>query len=289
MYGKRKRVLRRKKPASKRSVIRRAVSKAKRGMFRKAVKRVISSVAETKVCNYYYNDFGIVNTQSTAFSGTIKSLSPSASSGSMITISQGTGAGQRIGNKITVKKAILAGTVHINPTFDLTTNYNMCPLKVCLWIFQLKGGLTDDTTNVNDIVQNYFFDYGNTSIGMSGKLMDLTRPPNANYITLLKKRVFSVGTQNVVSGFGLNSPNNANQQFSSSETMSRMFRIDVTKVLRKVYRFNDTSNTTSDRQVWCMWTPFRVDGRIPDTSTGLYLGPVPAIISWSYDFYYQDE
>lgn len=288
MYGKRKRVLRRKKPASKRGVIRRAVSKAKRGMFRKAVKGVISSVAETKVCNYYYNNFGVVNTTSTAFQGTIKSLSPSGSSGAMITISQGTAAGQRVGNKLSVKKAILAGTVHINTVYDAVTNYNPCPLKVCLWIFQLKGGVTDDATSVNDVVQNYFFEFGNTSIGMSGAVVDLTRAVNTSYVTLLKKRVFSVGTQQTVSGFGVNAPNNTNQQFSSNEQIMRMFKIDVTKILRKTYTFNDTSNTTSNRQVWCMWVPYRVDGRIPDTSTGLNTGPVPAYISWSYDFYYKD-
>lgn len=288
MAYRKKRMYRKRKVTPRRRVVKKAIYRAKKSMFARSVKSVVNKMAETKVCNYFYNNFQVVNTQSTAFQGTIKSLSPSASSGSMITISQGTGAGQRIGNKISVKKAILAGTVHINTTYDPITNYNPCPLKVCLWVFQLKGGYTDDATGVNDVVQNYFFEFGNSSQGMSGTIVDLTRQVNTSAVTLVKKRVFSVGTQATISGFGVNAPNNGNQQFSSNEQICRMFKIDMTKALRKTYAFNDTSNTTSNRQLWMMWVPYRVDGRIPDTSTGIYNGPVPSLVSWSYDFYFKD-
>lgn len=246
-------------------------------------------MSETKIVNFPQGNFAIPGFQSTGFQATIKILGPSNATGGQYFIAQGTGQGQRIGNKISTVRAILSGAVHINTTYDGTANWNMCPLYVGCYIFRLKGALEDSQANAYTVMANSFFQNGNGQQGFSGRLVDLTKTPNGQTVTLLKKRVFKVGTQFVNSAFGVASANNANQQYSDGSVgISRMFKMDITKTLQKIIQFNDANNAMTNANTWIAWVPFRVDGNDIVTSLGSYTGALPCYVDYNIAYNYRD-
>lgn len=290
MAYRKKRMYRKRKVTPRRRVIKKAIYRAKKTMFARRVKSVVGRMAETKEQNYAINNFSLTSVLAGDFDATIKNLTPSAASGGLIIgVSQGTGQGSRVGNKINVVKATLKGVIHINTTFDSTANYNMCPLYVAMYIIKLKPNLSDDQYTVSQMITNAFFENGNGQNGFQGRLFDLTRDYNTTVMTVLKKRVFKVGVNSVQSGFGVNAPNGTNQSYSDGTVgISKMFSIDVTKYLSKTMTFNDGSNSATQRGVWVFWVPLRVDGGLIQTSLGAYTGTRPCYIDMSYNFKYKD-
>lgn len=277
------------KSSKKSKVVKKSVSSAITKYQNKKIEKVIGRMAETKIANYAFNNFLGVPVTSTAFQSTIKILNPSSNSGSLYNIQQGTGQGARVGNKITTSKCLLKCVVHINTFFDLTTNYNPCPLYVVLYVVRLKPTLTDDVSTMYNVIQNSFFQAGNSSAGFTGTLVDMMREPNRNQVVVLKKKVVKVGTAQAFSAFATNSPNNANQQYTDSTVgIARMYNLDLTDKLYKNYEYNDSTNTPTERQTYIFWVPFRVDGSIPVTSTGNTLGPQTFNIDLAVDYHYYD-
>lgn len=282
----------RRKPSGKKYVPRkRAIKKAIRSVntknFNKKVFNALKRTAEIKRANYNQNNFALTSVVSPNFENTIKYLNPSASTGGLYNIALGSGQGGRVGNKITTKKAMLSGVIHINTEYS-AQNYNMCPLYVALYIFKLKKGV-QDITPAEFVVQNTFFQAGNTSTGFSGQLRDLTMGVNTDLVTLLKKRVFKVGTSTVRSATASGVANVLNQDYADSTVgIAKMFKIDVTDCLAKQYIYNDTDNTPTNSSTFFMFVPFRVDGGLILTNTGLATGTVPCYVDFSIDYNYID-
>lgn len=288
MAYRKKRMMRR-RPARKGGVVKRAVRRAKRTVFAKRVKTVVNRMVETKVANYSVGKFAISNwnNQLAYFGGTIKILTPSSATGGQFTIAQGTGQGSRVGNVITTQRMIMSGVVHINTKFNLTQNYNMCPLLVACYIFRTKPQLNQ--AGVLSLCNTDFFQAGNTFTGFSGYLNDLTKAVNKNKVLLLKKRVFKVGTQYVTSATALGQANTENQQFSDGTVgISKMFRMDLTKVMQKKLVFNDTDNGCVNSLTWIIWVPFRVDGELIVGAGDQALGPIPCYVDYNIEYYFKD-
>lgn len=274
---------------SNKKPIKKAIKAANTKVFNNKVKKALSTVAETKTVTYSVNTFGITSVLATDFDTTIKLLNPASGTGGQYFIGQGVGQGSRVGNKIMTKKCILSGVVRINTFYDATVNYNPCPLYIALYIIRLKGQVPDTTTQVESIVQNSFFQAGNTSGGFTGRLNDLVKPVNTDLVTVLMKRVFKVGTGNTVSAFGINAPNNINQQFNDGTvSIARLFKIDVTKCLQKHIIFDDTNNIPTNKQTYMFFVPLRVDGQLITTSTGANNGTLPAYADYQIDYQYTD-
>lgn len=297
-YGKfRKRGVRRPIGASSRRAIKKVAkkgaSKALRANFNRRVKAVIDRVSETKCLNYSIQNKQLFNVASADWISSVVNLLPEATGGStwQYSCNQGTGESDRIGNEIRPTGLYLTGVLRANLAFDNTTNYNPCPLRVTMWLVRIKKHLTDSSTNLEQIVDNTFFNAGNTSSGMFGTTLDLTRTPNPDQITVVMKKTFLLGASDYVSGFAVNSGNNVSQRYADNgTTISRMFRIDLTKYLPKKLIFNDGGNTTpvNARKMWLMISTQRVDGSISQTLLGNYTGPIPAYIDYGLDFKYKD-
>lgn len=269
--------------------IKKAIKAANTKVFNNKVKKALSTVAETKSVSYSVNAFGITSVLATDFDTTIKVLNPASGTGGQYFIGQGVGQGSRVGNKIMTKKCILSGVIRINTFYDATTNYNPCPLYVALYIIRLKGQVPDTTSQVESIIQNSFFQAGNSSSGFTGRLTDLVRPVNTDLVTVLMKRVFKVGTGATISSFGVNAPNNANQQYNDSTVgISQLFKMDVTKCLQKHIIFDDTNNIPTNKQTYMFFVPLRVDGQTVATSTGANNGTLPAYADYQIDYHYTD-
>lgn len=256
----------------------------------RTVKKVVNSLAETKQSSYSISNYGLTSVLASDFDATIRNLTPSGTSGGLLTaISQGTGQGSRIGNKIAVEKATLSGVVHVATTYDATANFNACPLKIGMYIIRMRPGINDDQYTVSQAVQNSFFQNGSSQSGFSGRLYDLTREPNNDVLDVLYKRVFTVGQAYILSSSGNNVSNTVNNQYSDNSVgISQMFQIDVTKYLPSTFTFNDSNNTANNRGIWIFWVPLRVDGTLIQTSVGAYTGTRPAYVDWSYTLKYKD-
>lgn len=273
-------------------VIKKAVRTAKRKQFTRAVNSVIMKKAETKMVNYFIEKKNIVNILSADWDGTVLNVLPqiSGSSPTCYTISQGDAQGQRTGNQILPIRLKLSGVVRCNQQFENTLNYNPCPIRVTMWLVKLRKHLTDSTGELESIVQNNFFQNGNTAIGMNGTNLDIIREPNTSVVDILFKRTFKLGMGNYISGFATGNPANVNQQYNNNDfNMSQMFKINLSKYLPKKLIFNDGSDTpTSARKMWLMFTVARADSTIPITSTGSTTGPVPAYVDLTAQFEYKD-
>lgn len=288
-YAKRKFAPRR-KTTTKKPTVKRMVKKASTAVFNQRVKRVLYRQAETKVINYSILGKPVLNVASIDHDASILNLVPSTAGlpDTMYTISQLDLQSGREGNMIQPTSISLSGVVRINNAYDATVNYNPCPVRVCMWIFTLKKHLHDVIGTVSSVVDNSFFQNGATSIGFTGTTVDLTRFPNAQQITLIKKRVFNLGNAQYVSAFAVNSANNLTQQYANNDAnQSQMFRINL-KPPKKLLYNDGTDTPVNARRMWLMFTTHRVDGGISATSTGSFTGPIPAYVDLSAEFKYKD-
>jgi len=280
-------------------LVQRAVRKARKQVFAKRVRTVVNRMAETK-CAYYDTDtetafaggMPLYNTQSNEHSLCIKELAPGdgTTTHSTIVVGQGDGQSNRTGNLITTVGGTLRGVVRINSAWNTTTNYNPCPVYVCMWIVSLKKHLSDQLSILNTVITNTFFEYGNLSQGFDGSMNDLCKVPNAAMVTVHKKRVFKLGAASYYSGQGSSAPNNNQQRYENNDAiMTQMFRINLSKILPKNYRFNDGTDTqTTQRRRWLFWTVHRVDNTIPITDGSSTNGPRPAFVHYAFDYRFKD-
>jgi len=264
-------------------------SKTVRGSFAKRVRKVVERTAEQKVQDYFYGNKELYPTISAQFANQVLILTSDTTSNATYSLAQGTYQGQRIGNKVSTKKCTIKGSIACNPTFENTYNYNPNPMYATMWIVKLKPHLTDDVATLETVVSNSFFQSGNTAVGFVGTIVDMSKNPNQNHITVMKKRVFKVGMANYNSAFASNNPNQINQQFSNNDSsLSRMFSMNITKLMPKVQAFNDGTNITVARRVYLFWSVCRQDGGPIVTSAGAVTGPIPCYFSIGLQYSYTD-
>lgn len=287
-----KRTYRKKRPIYRRKAgpVKRSIRKAKKGMFAKKVKRVVNKMSETKVVNNASVSRPIYNVlNSSQFQGSIIPLGPGSASPALFTISQGTGQGNRVGNKIQTVKMMLRGNVRLNTYFNNTTNYNPIPGYVTMWIVKLKPFLNDDVTTLKAVIDGSFFQSGSGGVGMSGQTSDLYRQVNSQQIQLIKRRVWKVGTSSFPGGGASGTGDQSNQYWNNNDfSLTRIFKQDITKAVPKVMAFNDANDNYVNRHSYLFFTFIRMDGAIPQTSLGAYSGVIPAYVDMEVDYMFKD-
>lgn len=299
-YRKKRMYRRRPAPKKKGGVVKRAIRKAKKSIFAKRVKAVVTKLSETKIANYAVQNRSITSVASADWDQYVLNLLPQDAGGTMstVTVAQGDSQNSRDGNQIRLVSGKLTGVIKANTLYDPTTNYNPAPMRLTMWIVKLKPVLDDTLASLESVVANSFFQNGSVSTGFQSTTVDLTRTVNADHVTLVKKRTFNIGVSEYVSSYGVNNSANAYQRYMNNDTsISRMFRIDITKHLPKMMRFNDGSNNCSNsRKLWMFWSVQRFDGTLPlqgpvgsgSATPGSVTGPIPAYFDLGYEFRYKD-
>jgi len=286
-YGK-KRVARKK---GRKGVVRRAVGRARKSVFRKRVLRVVASTAESKVVNWRMPSTYVAAPASTEFGNSIYCLSPSNYTYGGITalsIVQGTGQGDRIGNKINPTTVTFKGVIRPNPVFNTISNYNPGPMYVVVWVVSLAKHLDDTPAILESVTENSFYQAGNVSTGMSGLLVDLTQTVNTAHITVHKRRVFKIGYSSYPSGSGVGAPNNANEEYNNNDfSLAKMFSMRLK--FPKSITYNDgTTNPSSMRRWYYFAVPYRADGQYFVTNTSQVSGPTPLIVDFAVEMKFKD-
>jgi len=271
----RRRIIRRRAPlrkAVRRAPVRRAP--IRRPALKRAVKAIIHRAAETKTIQRYNLGQNILPANAAGFVNNIIELGP----GSTMLISQGTGQGQRVGNRVETVSHTFRGTICPLP-WNTTTNPNPVPTHVKMWIFYDKSA----PTSVPNPVSNPFFQDGSGVVGFANDLCDHWRPINTDRYRILASRMFKVGFAEYL-GTATSGPNQANNQaFTNNDyKLTCPFNINLTKVQIKQIRFNDTNNEPMTRRMFCMWQP------VHGTGSQFSATDIPCAVQYMEDYRFKD-
>lgn len=170
-------------------------------------------------------------------------------------ISQGTGQGDRIGNRVTLVKFDFSFLIWARPTNASGVNL---PLDVCMYVFSDKLNPTSQTaTNIRNAISGgvppYFYEAGNATTGANMTITDQLLRVNGDRFMLHKKKIFKLATSQVV--------NWSNNDYKAS----RRFKVNIAKYMPKNVVWNDAGALAS-RQIWIMFLPVIAND---DTSTVL--------------------
>jgi len=241
-----------------------AAVKAMKRAASMAVKRALSRAIEVK--SYVYGDYAVVSNAGTSIANIYNlgtgtwPLSPYAG---FCEISQGTGEGQRIGNRIKVKKAVI--DMMVNPAqYNSTTNPTPTPCILKMWIYRLKA--VSNATEVQNAISGYFKQSNNGDLGLAGTYADLLLPDNEDAIQILHTQEWKVGfSQNGGTGGQAGYQTKCNNDFK----MCVRIKKDITKFLYAAYDFNDTTTTPLNQSAtWMTIEMVPYDGTITNIGSG---------------------
>lgn len=207
------------------------------------MQRQIDKQAERKVAAYQ-GTVTIGGFNSTNFNANqSRNLTPTTSNA--ISIAQGTGQGDRIGNKISVKKATLKMTSWVLP-YNAISNQVPTPFVMDVHIYTPKLALGPPSQST---LGNYF-QFGDTSVAPTGNVVDLNYDANGDAYTEYKRVNFKLGYAAFVANPGGLGPNG---YYSNND--SEMFdvrSIDLTPYFPKTIDWSDTTAAPYSKSV-CMW------------------------------------
>lgn len=164
------------------------------------------------------------------------------------TLSQGVGQGERIGNSIRSHKLIYTGVLGPN-AYDATYNAIPQPQEVLFMVLRRKDLGDGQPTSLTSL-----YEVGNGVTSPTGAMIDVLREINEDLYDVPFKRLFKVGPA-VNDGSG---NSNTYQRFANNDfKYNCKFRMDLTKYIDKIVRFNDasTSQVGAKCYYWAVWMP----------------------------------
>lgn len=164
-----------------------------------------------------------------------------------MTVAQGIGQGDRIGNSIRIKRAMLHMAMWPHQYNALTVPF-VIPVEIQIFILSNKVAPTVRPTTIQGLLQ-----FGDTSADLTSSLQDcaITRPASFNldlYHVHYYKRVklAHAAWPTGASGWAANSNGFPNNDFK----LNQVLQIDVTKFFPKVIQYNDTTANPTSRMTY---------------------------------------
>lgn len=231
-------------------------------------KGVAQSVAKT-MCN--------ISNLANFTSGNILQLTPSVQTNYIYTITQGTGAGNRTGNQVKLRNAVLKFVLY--PTsYNVTSNPNPKPLNIMMYIVSGKKSIVSNSVaDIATICNSTIYKLGSTSSAMSGNLYDAVSYINTDVLQIHHQEVFKLAPGEYYT------PNATQANFNNNDYKYNIVkRLNVTKYLPKVFTFDDANNNATSKQVFAIFAPVYADG------TGMASTVFCSAIFASVDITYED-
>lgn len=244
-------------------------------VVKKMVKAEVHRNIEDKVINYDDGISALWPVASASFANNnIFALTPQTSH---MTVLQGVGQPNRIGNRVKTRRAILKYIIYPSP-YDVTSNPNPTPIDVQVFIFSLKPNV-DTYANAQSIATNSFFQSGSSSTGFASTVIDLLQDVNQDQVTIHYRKIHKVGfALNAGSGAIAAYQNWANNDYK----YNAIKKVDITKFYTKNLEFNDTTTTTTSRGLYMIVSYAPAYGGVPTTTSSL------AFLEWQMDYYFED-
>lgn len=221
----------RKYPKSKKAVVKKALRKSYVNSIKKIARSVVKKQTETKIAQPYTQN----NQPITAYDLTTNNFGSEFSLITpLINILQGTGQGQRVGNRINVTSMIMKGyinAVRLPTTGGTGTND---PFYVKMVWLRRKSSLL----GVNGVTGggNAFFQNGNATVAPSNLPTDLLRAINKDVFTVYTSRVFKLGFANAQGNISGNPPTN------NDFKVSKFFKVNLSKHIGKLIYDDNGAN-----------------------------------------------
>jgi len=190
-------------------------------------------------------------------------------------ISQGVGAGARIGNECKIRKVMLKYVLNPLP-YSATSNPFPAPVEVDLFLGHLKG-CPGELPNAGDF--NILFQSGNTSFAPVGSLNDLISDVNNDYWTIKKRWRHKIGYSTYTGSGSI-----ATQQYFANNdfNLNAIKKLDITRFVHKTMKFNDTNNTLQGTNLFFFYQAVSATGNVNTAAT------IPCQISFWIDIHYED-
>jgi len=190
-------------------------------------------------------------------------------------ISNGLGQGNRIGNKIQIRKVMLNYILRPTP-YDATFNPLPGPSHVQLFLGHIKSAPSalPASSDVNQLFQS-----GNSVTAHVGTLRDIISVINTDYWTIKKRWTHKVGYASATGTGGVAAAQyNANNDFK----LNVVKRIDITKMLPAKYQFNDNSITPTSKNLFFMFYA------VSSTGAAYSATDLPVNIEFWLDYHFED-
>jgi hypothetical protein len=217
---------------------------------KKYVKRTISATIENKS-----KQIQIFNTFGSYLQDLAINMFPMLPYAGFMSIANGVGPADRVGNQIRVKKLLLNYTLNPLPQ-DAVTNISPKPMHIFMMLgyVKAKSGILPVTADVNLLFQN-----NNTTSPPTGGLFDIITNVNTDYWTIVKSWEHKIGYANQSSV-----PSVANFNFTNNDYKYNVVRkLNITKHVNKVLKFDDTAVAIQGKNLFLMYYAINCDGTIP--------------------------
>lgn len=240
----------------------------------KSVKAIVNSAiarnSEDKSFQVYRPSVPIVSYNHANFNSYIFPVSPFAG---YCQIDQGTGAGNRIGNKIKLKKVKLGLIIYPLP-YNVSTNPTPQPVEIRMWLLYDK-----ENPLIVPSLDASFCQLGNSAQALTSQLNDMVAPVNTDRWRVMMSRTFKVGFANFEgSGVSTAQPYFQNNDFKLN--IKRTY--DITDHLIKNVQYNDNSSDPMTRGLFAVFEAVNADG----TTTAATSQMVQ--MSYTLDCHYED-
>jgi len=244
-----------KRRSYKKRPMRKRKSFARKGSIKKVVRRELSRVAEVKTLSHNVLN-AVLSSSADSVNANIQNTFELGFDGVNIACSQGTGQGNRIGNRVILKNGTFKGCLVPLP-YHATTNPVPRPVIVKMVMYY-------DRSDPLGVPQPFstgtaaFFQNGNTNQPFLNDLADTWSDINKDRYRVFATKVFKLGAA-AYTGSG-NSPDN--QGFINNDfKYNGNFKIDFTKMIPKVVQFNDNSAIPTSRSIYCTFFYCLADGQ----------------------------
>ena len=188
-------------------------------------------------------------------SGNILQLTPSVQTNYIYTITQGTGSGNRTGNQVKLRNAVLKFVMY--PTsYNVVSNPNPKNLNIMMYIVSGKKSVASNSVaDIAAICNSTIYKLGSTSSAMLGSLYDAVSYINTDVLQVHHQEVFKLAPSEYYT------PNATQANFNNNDyKYNVMRRINITKYLPKSFTFDDANNNATSKQVFAIFAPVNADG-----------------------------
>lgn len=229
------------------------------------VKREIARNVENKTYQYYTDAYNVYPSNHASFNTSFFPCHPAAS---YLQIDQGTGEGNRVGNKIVIRKLSIKGTL-VAAAYDVTANPTPAPTVVVMRFFRVRATPSTLPASMNGFIQQ-----GNTQLNLQNRLSDVWQSYNQDGYKCFCRRIFKIGNS---------SDGGAGSMWGNNDfKINQNFNVDLTKYVMKHWRFNDTSTTPVCPGIFCSIQAIRAD------DTNFAATAIPVHASWALNIEYED-
>jgi len=257
-----------KRSYKKRSPLRKpTVSKA----VKQYVKKSIHVAAENKIVNFNQaQNFGNILNNASMYAYPVL---PYTGFG---TIPQGITQGSRIANSVTIRKVMLK-YVLTSRGYNVDSNPFPAPTVVQMFLGRLKGcpGELPAAADFNNL-----FQLGSSVLAVQGNITDVVSDINKDYWDIQKGWTHKVG----YAGYNGTGSIAASQYFNNNDyKLNVIKRLDITKYVQKVLKFNDSNNTVQGKNLFFFFQALNAQGGTNGSTV------LPCTINYWIDIQYEDN